>query len=298
MFHASRRLRHKLSRILLGIVILCFPLSASTQAQIISQSGARVSNLSSSPEENFQRGNITLAIQQWSRDIRQNNNLVRALYNRSQAYIVLKQYELAVKDLAQLVAIQGDKTSAEIFLIQGVALAGLNKLPEAIESFNRAEKLQPSSLVYNNRALAYQQLGQLEQAMEDLKKSVQIAPTSIHRLNLANVQVKLKQFPQAIKEMDQVIAQESTFFPAYLTRGIARYNLGQYEAALRDFLFSLTILPNQPEAYYYAGLSLAKLKRTEDATQNLIRAADIYLQQNQPTLYHQVLEKMDELHLQ
>lgn len=251
-----------------------------------------------SAAENFQRGNLTRAIQQWGQDIKQGSNVMPALLNRSQAYILLKQYDFAVQDLNQLIQIQGRNTPAEAFLIRGIALSELNRLPEAIQSFDQAEKLQPSPLVYNNRALAYERAGQLPQALTDLSKAVQMAPTPVSRLNLANIRIQMGQFKQVVEEMDQLVIKEKSFFPAYLTRGIAYYNLTQYENAIRDFILSLQILPDQPEAYYYAGLSFAKLNRKEDAIQNLIRSADLYLQQNQSSHYRRVLEKMNELNLQ
>jgi hypothetical protein len=57
-------------------------------------------------------------------------------------------------------------------------------------------------------------------------------------------------------------------------------------------------VPDLPEAYYYAGLAFAKLNQKQDAAQNLTRAADIYLRNNQASYYRQVLEKMTELNLQ
>jgi len=272
--------------------------STGVQAQVSPVTQPPVVNSSLSAEENFQHGNLTRAIQQWSRDIKNGTNVVEGLFNRSQAYILIKQYDFALQDLNQLIQLQGQKTPAKVFLVRGIALSELNQLPEAIQSFNQSEKLQPSPLVYNNRALAYQRAGKLPQALEDLRKSVQVAPTFINRVNLANLRIQLGQFRQVIEEMNQLLATEKSFFPSYLTRGIAYYNLGQYENAIRDFLFSLKIFPDQPEAYYYAGLSFAKLNRKEDASQNLIRSADLYLQRNQSNSYRQVLEKINELNPQ
>lgn len=295
----DRRLIYRLYPLsfLLGIGILWTTLSTSVAAQVSPSTQRPDVNSSLSAEENFQQGNLTRAIQLWSRDIKNGTNGVVALFNRSQAYILLQQYDFAVQDLNQLIQLQGKNTPVQVFLVRGIALSELNKLPEAIQSFNQAEKLQPSPLVYNNRALAYQRLGNLPQALEDLSKSVRMAPTLINRVNLANLRLQLGQFTQTVKEMNQVLATNKLFFPAYLTRGIAYYNLGQYKTAILDFIFTLKISPDQPEAYYYAGLSFAKLNRKEDASQNLIRSAEIYLQRNQSSSYHQVLEKINELNL-
>lgn len=256
------------------------------------------SNAVISAEEHFRRGSITRAIQIWSSDIKNGKEMIKSLYNRSQAYIVLKQYDAALQDLNQLIKLQGVNTPTQVYIIRGIALSEIGRLDEAIADFDQAEKLEPSYLVYSNRGLAYQRSQQYQKALADLLKSVQLSPTPIAKLNLANVRIQLGQFAEVLTEMNQILEKEKTFFPAYLVRSIANYNLGKYEAAIQDCLFTLKILPDQPEAYYYAGLSFAKLNRKEDAAQNLVRAADLYLRQNQANNYRQVLEKMSELNLQ
>ncbi len=230
-------------KLLLGIGIFWTAGFTGVQAQIPvnNQPSPVNSNSSLSAEQNFQQGNLTRAIQQWSLDIKNGTNVIEALFNRSQAYILLKQYDLAVQDTDKINQIQGNNTPAPVFIVRGIALIELNQASAAIESFNKAEKLQPSPALYNNRALAYQRDGKLDKALEDLKKSVQLASTPINRLNLANARIKLGQYNQVVDEMSQLIAQEKTFFPPYLTRGIAYYNLGQYESALSDFVSTLKI---------------------------------------------------------
>lgn len=187
-------------------------LSSNIQAQSLPSKEPSGANSSLSAEDNFHQGNLTQAIQQWSRDIKNGIKVTDALFNRSQTYILLKQYDFAIQDLNQFIQIQGKNTPAEVYIIRGIALNELDQIPAAIESFNQAEKIQASPLVYTNRALAYQRAGQLNQALQDLKKSVQMAPTSITRLNLANLRLQLGQFDQVVKEMNQLITTEKSFF--------------------------------------------------------------------------------------
>lgn len=277
---------------LLGTVAILCCVGTSASAQTASPVRADLSN---SAEINFQQGNITLAIQQWSKEIRDKNNIETALYNRSQAYILLDQHEFAIKDLDTLIEIQKGNTPAAVYIVKGVTLAKLNQPEEAIKNFNQAERIQPSELVYNNRALVYQQLGKFDKAVKDLEKSIALKPTPLHRLNLTNVRLQMGDFSRVVNETNAVLEQEPKFFPAYITRGIAYYNLGMYEAAIRDFVISLKIRSDQPQAYYYAGLSFNKLKHNKEAVENLLRAADLYLQERQPQFYHQILEKVEEI---
>jgi tetratricopeptide (TPR) repeat protein len=286
----------KYSPIVLGLICsLSGGYPPSLQAQ---NPATETTNAVVSAEEHFRRGSITRAVQIWSNDIKNGKELIKSLYNRSQAYIVLKQYDAALQDLNQLIKLQGVNTATQVYIIRGIALSEIGRLDQAIADFDQAEKLEPSYLVYSNRGLAYQRSQKYERALADLLKSVQLSPTPIAKLNLANVRIQLGQFAEVLTEMNQILEKEKTFFPAYLVRSIANYNLGKYEAAIQDCVFTLKILPDQPEAYYYAGLSFAKLNRKEDAAQNLVRAADLYLRQNQSNNYRQVLEKMSELNLQ
>lgn len=283
--------------VLIGWSVLSHHVSM-TEAQTPSPTPPVTNPTNLSGEEQFKNGSLTAAIQAWSRDIKNGKEIEKSLYNRSQAYILLRQYELALQDLNQLIKVQGVRTATQVYIVRGVALNELNRFNEAIEDFDQAEKLEPSVFVYTNRGIAYQRSGQLNKAFADLTKAVTFSPTPIAKLNLANVQIQLGQYTEVVSMMNQLLEKEKTFFPAYLVRSIGYYNLGQYEAAIRDCLFSLKIASEQPEAYYYAGLSFAKLNRKDDASQNLVKAADLYLRLNQSNNYRQVLEKMSELNLQ
>lgn len=186
--------------LLIGGFLLCNDINISrVQAQSPLSPTTDAANLSA--EEQFKRGNVTRAIQLWSRDIKNGTETVKSLYNRSQAYIVLRQYESALQDLNQLISIQGVKTPVQVYIVRGIALNELNRLAEAIEDFNQAEKLEPSIFVYTNRGLAYQRLGQLSKAIADLSQSVKLSPTPIAKLNLANVRVQIGQFTEVVDEM-------------------------------------------------------------------------------------------------
>lgn len=247
--------------------------------------------------ENFQAGNLTRAVQQWTQAIREDEDVVHSLFNRSQAFIMLEQYDFALRDINQIIDIEGPQAGPDVFLIQGIILGNLNRLPEALVSFEQSENQRPSALVHSNRALVHQRAGDFQAALSDLNRAIELAPTPVNYLNLANLYIQLEEFDTAIEQIDQLFAINTTFFPAYLARGIAFYHLGEHELALQDFLSTLTAAPQQPEARYYAGLSLAALGMREDASQNLLVAADLYLQQNQGDSYYQVLDMMSQLGL-
>ena len=249
---------------LLGGAVILAPLSAAAQlptsSPAVNQSTSSMSTATATAYENFQTGNLTRAVQQWTQAIRQEEDVVISLFNRSQAFVMLEQYDFALRDINEIIKLEGAAVKPEVFLMQGIVLGNLNRFSDALLSFDQAERQQPSALIYSNRALIHQRMGNLQDALSDMETAVDWAPTSVNHLNLANLHIQLESYEPAIERMTQLLAKDETFFPAYLTRGIARYNVGQYQAALQDFVYGLTIAPEQPEARYYAGLSLAQLE--------------------------------------
>lgn len=282
---------------LVSTLIISTAFSVDAQTTVPHTNESDMTTTTANANENFRTGNVTRAVQQWSQAIRDDEDVVRSLFNRAQAFIMLDQHNFALRDINQIIDIEGVDAGPDVFLIQGIVLSNLNRLPEALVSFSQAEQQRPSALIYSNRAVVHQQSGDYEAAMVDFAKAIDLSPTPVNHLNLANLHIQTGEFSTAVESMNQLLAQNESFFPAHLTRGIAYHQLGQHEKALQDFLYSLTISPAQAEARYYAGLSLNSLEMKEEATQNLVIAADLYLQQNQAESYHQVLAKMSELGL-
>jgi tetratricopeptide (TPR) repeat protein len=241
----------------------------------------------------FENGQINQAVQCWNQAISSGDDLFANLFNRSQAYILLEQYGSALQDVNTIIALQGATVEPDVLLVQGIALSNLNKFSEALESFLKVEKRQPSALVYTNRAVVYQRQGHLHKALRELIEAVKLSPTVLNRLNLANLHIELGEFAIAAEAMTAVLAEGNSFFPAYLSRGVAYYRLERYDEAVQDLLKMLSFKPDQAAAHYYAGLSLSKLHRPQEAVEHLNQAADLYLQQNQPDLYGQLMDLLE-----
>ncbi|MDE2265791.1 MAG: hypothetical protein KGL29_07825 [Alphaproteobacteria bacterium] len=104
-------------------------------------------------------------------------NLASALLdNRAQAYITLREYELAVKDLDQAIGYglrETDPASADIFQIRCMARAQWGRqLDQAIADCDKAEALGNNGLMtYIWRALAKYRAGQWQGALDDSNKA-------------------------------------------------------------------------------------------------------------------------------
>lgn len=133
-------------------------------------------------------------------------------YQRGMIYLPLNQPQDAAKDFAETIKLSPNHFAALLALPDAYALAGNNEM--ALASFNDVIQKQPNSpIVYNNRAMFYQQQGKLQEAVNDFSRAIQIDPKYHH---------------------------------AITNRGFAYLEGGKPQVAEADLTQSLSIEPNQP----------------------------------------------------
>jgi len=133
-------------------------------------------------------------------------------YQRGMIYLPLNKPQDAANDFAETIKLSPDHFAAQLALPDAYALAGNNEM--ALASFNQVVQKQPNSpVVYNNRAMFYQQQGKLQEAINDFSRAIQIDPQYHH---------------------------------AITNRGFAYLEGGNPQTAEADLTQSLSIAPNQP----------------------------------------------------
>lgn len=133
-------------------------------------------------------------------------------YQRGMIYLPLNKPQDAAKDFTETIKLSPDHFAALLALPDAYALAGNNEM--ALASFNQVVQKQPNSpVVYNNRAMFFQQQGKLQEAINDFSRAIQINPQYHH---------------------------------AITNRGFAYLEGGNPKTAEADLTQSLTIVPNQP----------------------------------------------------
>ena len=133
-------------------------------------------------------------------------------YQRGMIYLPLNKPQEAAQDFTETIKLSPDHFAALLALPDAYALAGNNEM--ALASFNQVIQKQPNSpVVYNNRAMFYQQQGKLQEAINDFSRAIQIEPKYHH---------------------------------AITNRGFAYLEGGKPDTAEADLTQSLSIEPNQP----------------------------------------------------
>jgi tetratricopeptide (TPR) repeat protein len=137
---------------------------------------------SPSSEESFLRGNVLLdsgdpgqAIEAYTSALKQNPKLSRAYNNRGLAHAALKEYEAALADYDDCLALP--EPFAEAFYNRGVARFRLGRKGEAVVDFTEALKLSPQYVrALVGRGLVFSAGGDRDSALADYRKALQLSP--------------------------------------------------------------------------------------------------------------------------
>lgn len=187
--------------------------------------------------------------------------------------IQLGEFEMALTHALRGAETAGNYATPEIrgecFLLQGEALAGLNRLDEAADALSRSLEIDPGNTMSRiqiarirarggdipeairllSRAEAYEtdpvmlrELGRLyfdlrldTRALETLQKSREASPNDVDTLFLLSAtQMRMGNHDVAIQLASDVIAQQPDFLPAYTIRGRGELVRERWDRARQD----------------------------------------------------------------
>jgi tetratricopeptide (TPR) repeat protein len=102
--------------------------------------------------------------------------LAATYVNRGTMFIAVTNYNSALKDFDDAIAIQPDM--GEAYVNRGGALIGLRRYQEALDDINHGLMLNPEEpeKAYGNRALARWSLDDLQGAYDDFQKCLELKP--------------------------------------------------------------------------------------------------------------------------
>lgn len=180
-----------------------------------------------------------------------------SLYSsRSEVWIALGEYDLAIADLNEAIRIAPNAAGYHSRL--GHAYAAKHLYPLALEAFNRALQLDAKHVdAFSGRGIVQQLRGDSGAAMDDynmaLKLSPQYVPALVSRANLQDAKFR---FEKALEDYRLAIKIDPKHGKAYLGSALSYFSLNEIDKALADYDRALKNLDDDREqaiAHYHRG---------------------------------------------
>ena len=149
-------------------------------------------------------------------------------------------------------------------LVKGKAASNANKINSANQTINQ-------DVDWSQKAMALWQNGKYKnpnKAIEYWDHAIsQKQNTAKAYNNRGLAHYDLKQYQKAIKDYDQAIKQDPGYVAAFNNRGNSYYELAEFQRALTDFKQSLQLEPNYAKAHFNRGTGLLSIKSKRSGLQ-------------------------------
>jgi len=200
-----------------------------------------------------------------------------ALGLRGRCYLLSKQEELALKDLQQVIEIDGE--DAKYWFNLALTYQKLKRYDEAITAYQRVIEIDPTPASYHymlgsvykeqkryeesilacqqaieldpeykwafaKRGETYHLMKRYEEALKDFNQAIELDPESAWiSAKRGQTYQALKFYEEALKDFDRAIEIDPEYKWAFTKRGRVYESLERYEEALKDFDLILNIDP-------------------------------------------------------
>jgi tetratricopeptide (TPR) repeat protein len=210
------------------------------------------------------------------------------IFQRASEELDNGDYELAVQDFTLFILL--NPTWGQGYYWRGRAYLGLEDYDSALTDFNQALALPSASpdatgQILNDRALVYIQQENYDAALIDLNAAIEAAPELPEPYYYrAGLHMENEAYEAAAADYDKVIELVPQFAGGYAGRGVANTQLGNSDQALADFDQAIELDSSNPVTYYQRSLLKAEqedftgaLADLEDAIRLEPRQALFYL---------------------
>ena len=175
------------------------------------------------------------------------------LYNRGRAYAIKGEVDVAIDDFSMAIKLNPEFTEAYYNL--GVAHWDKGEVDVAIDDFSMAIKLNPDyAKAYNNRGVAYNIKGDYNLAIDDFSMAIKLNPDYAEaHYNRGNLHRSKSNFTKAIIDYNKAIELNPDYAEAYNNRGVTYRFMEDLNSAITDYSKAIKINSKYPEAYYNRG---------------------------------------------
>lgn len=139
-------------------------------------------------------------------------------------------------------------------------------LDEKIELLNKVIAEEPDNLdAYFHRALAKNDSGDFHSAIVDYSKILVEEPDADTYFNRGNARYNLEDFQGAKADYAKAFDLDKNFIDALYSLACAKYDLGEYAEAIKDFDVVLRVIPDLQIAYNYKASAYMALEDYKNA---------------------------------
>ena len=251
-------------------------------------SQSREANIFRQGNELLVRGIHQEAITKYNQLLKINGNYYQAWTNRGYAFAGLKEYQKMLDSCTSATIIETEAVYA--WNCQGEALYNLKQYDEAMAAFDKAIALEPkNALFWINKAESLLTLKKNDQALRVIDQAIRLLDSDkkikeeekIRYLSVAfshkgKALGQNQEYKRALKAYDQALNYVPDYFTAQQRRGITLQKLKRSDEALTNFnqiLNNPKLTDNQKaEIWYYLGLTLIDLSRDQEAISSFDQA--------------------------
>lgn len=179
---------------------------------------------------------------------------------------------------------QGNQLATARDLVQS------GRIEEAIDQYMKILGENPQNLrAHNNLGILFDELGRHDTAVEHLEAALDVEPENVEVLtNLASALTKLARFHAADTSVRQALRLAPDDPAARLVQGILSFRRGLYPQAEMELRWVCDRDPEIGEAFYYRAEALNRTGHFAEATELMLRAAELLPEDARPfyTLGH------------
>ncbi len=177
----------------------------------------------------------------------------------------------------------------------GLTLFDAGRLPEAIEHFHQALRLEPNDAkVHNNLAVALAQAGRAQEAIEHYQQALHINPNypEAHN-NLGALLADKGRTEEAIEHYRQALRFKPNYPEAHNNLGDALIKTGSPREASEHYRQALRLKPDSAETYYNLALAYVEMHRSAEAIAAAQQAWELARSKGQTALAKEIEDRLN-----
>lgn len=190
-------------------------------------------------EQALRAGNPQEALRQFDLALRQQPQQEKALVLRSKARYQLRDYQGAIADAQQVLAINPAKFTDDDYNALwdiGIAFNNLRQFTQARQYLNQAKQADSTDVrLYQNVGYSYLQEQNYSAALAEYTTALRMdSTTKTSYYGLGRAYYGLRRYPEAIRAYDQAIKLDPAYPTAYENRAAAKYQLQDLAGCCTD----------------------------------------------------------------